>query len=128
MRLINYGAGEIADRLTILKLKILFGKAAGRDVSHFEREQSQLLPKMTLSLTSKVFEATVELAAVNSALWHAEDDLRALRPKADPPPWDPVKAAEQLAFRIQALNDRRAELVALINTNTGEQLGDEKVI
>jgi hypothetical protein len=32
-----------------------------------------------------------------------------------------------VAFRIQSLNDRRAELVAAINQQTGEAYGREKL-
>lgn len=69
-----------------------------------------------------------ELAAVNAALWQAEDRIRELRPRLEPlPPYDPVKEAVQIAFRIADLNDRRATLVTLINTAAGLIRPQEKL-
>ena len=70
-------------------------------------------------------EDALALAAVNAALWHAEDDLREAR-ASDSPPDGYWKDAGTLAFRIQALNDQRAVLVASINKATGNHLGEEK--
>jgi hypothetical protein len=130
-RLANPGAGDLADRLTILALKILLGGQAGKDTAHWETERSQLLPKVK-SITAAP-EHWLELAAVNAALWHAEDDLRALRFRPEPAraQWagfgvDFKSEVVELAFRIQALNDRRAELISLININAGDDRGDEK--
>lgn len=120
MRLINFGPGEIVDRLTILALKILYGTDQGKDVKHFEQERNALLPKLP-SLTPRVVEHTLELAATNAAIWQNEDLLRSLRTS-------PVNGeAALVAHRSQRLNDRRAELVSLININTGDHNGSEKV-
>jgi hypothetical protein len=129
MRLVNYGQGEIADRLTILALKILYGAEASKPVDHFERERNALLPQ--LNIKGSLQERLLELAAVNGALWHAEDALRTERDAAnggtsDDHPMAFTKAG-QIAFRIQALNDRRSELITLINVNTGNHQGEEKL-
>lgn len=131
MRLINYGPGEVTDRLTILALKILIGAEKGRPVDHFETERTALLQQIrSRTLNGVWFEQVLELAAVNGQLWQAEDLLRAIREKQE------VQQAQtsvtwqhvgELAFRIQALNDRRAELVTLINTNAGEKSAAEKL-
>jgi hypothetical protein len=123
MRLINYGVGEIADRLTILSLKILYGTEAAKDTKHFLDERNALLAQLrSRELNGGWFEHVLELAAVNGRLWQSEDDLRGMRTAklAD-------GYAAELAFRIQGLNDRRAELVNLINKVTGEHRGDEKL-
>ena len=137
-RLANPGAGDITDRLTVLALKILFGGAAGKDTSYWEKERSQLLPK--LPSAGAFLEHVFSLAAVNAALWHAEDDMRALRAQAAT--WRTIdstgltgredvtrrhQAAGELGFRIQELNDRRAELISLINSAAGDERGEEKV-
>lgn len=135
MRLKNYGAGEVSDRLSILALKRLFGTEAGKDVKHFEAEGAVLLSEIrTRTLNGKWFTAYTDLAAVNAALWHAEDDLRSWREKyKDQTPIDKGTAiynwmeVGKLAFRIQFLNDRRAELIGLINHDAGDVLGDEKI-
>ncbi len=128
MRLINPGPGEVADRLTILALKILFGGQAGKDTAHFERERAALLTKFRATDAGKLTEPLLELAAVNGALWHAEDELRVYRDAG----YNAVGAPEPLAvvtlaFKIQSLNDRRAQLVGQLNQLAGEAPAQEKL-
>lgn len=132
-RLVNFGPGEIADRLTILTLKILYGKAAGKDVVHFSSERNALLGLLrSRELGGSWFELVLELAAVNAALWQAEDELRGLRKGGGTGTTtyetaDYYKTATTCAFRIQDLNDQRAQLVGMINKATGDHLGEEKL-
>lgn len=135
MRLIEPGVGEILDRLTILSLKILFGESYGRDTTHFKTERTTLLAKIrSRTLNGAWFDCALDLAAVNAALWHAEDDLRHLRtlPDAKRAEWSGFgpnfwQETGALAFRIQELNDRRAALVAEINKLAGEASAEEKL-
>lgn len=125
VRLINYGSGEIADRLTILALKILFGTDAGKDTKHFRDEQTVLHKQLTArNLSGDAVKALLELAAVNAALWHAEDELRAHRGAAVEVD---VRLVVTLAFRIQNLNDTRAGLVGQINKLGGGSDAPEKL-
>jgi hypothetical protein len=138
MKLVNPGAGETSDRLTILALKILAGLEQGKETVHWETEQAALLTQIRArTLNGKWFEAVLKLGAVNAMLWHAEDDLRALGRQWEvwnKPDSSGLTGAEDrkraaleaapLAFRIQALNDRRAELVQQINKEAGD--GDTK--
>jgi len=130
MRLVNYGAGEITDRLTILALKILHGKEANRDVKHFEDERNALLTKIAAkTLNGSWFESVLEIGAVNAALWYAENEIRYRRVQIESGDvyegsWEPVA---QIAFRVQVLNDRRAELREEINKKAGDYIGQEKV-
>lgn len=126
MKLDRPGIGEVTDRLTILSLKILFGEQAQKDVTHFRTEQAALLSKIhARTLNGAWFTATLELAAVNAALWHAEDDLRGWRTAS---PSDKVAwAVLPLAFKIQALNDLRAALVQKINKDAGDGQQAEKL-
>lgn len=127
-RLINFGPGEIADRLTILALKILFGTDAGKPVDHFERERNALLVSFRQTEPAKLVEPLLELAAVNAALWHAEDDLRAWRGlNLTGAPLESVETVARIALQIQSLNDRRAVLVADINQRSGAAAGQEKL-
>ena len=122
MRLINFGVGEITDRLSILALKILHAKP-DTDVSHFTHERAALLAKLAgRSLNGAWYEQSVELGAVNGAIWHEEDELRAYRTYR---PTDHEIVVE-IAFRLQELNDRRHELVAEINKRAGDFFGNEK--
>ena len=148
MRLINPGLGEVADRLTILALKIAHASEAAIDPAHYVNERNALLVLLrgTSLDTDGVRERLFDLAAVNACLWHAEDDLRALRRDADdylPGLRDEgrspaaLAAARQsvndvylmigpLAVRIQTLNDQRADLVRALNKLAGTDLGPEK--
>lgn len=125
MRLINFGVGEITDRLSILALKILHAKP-GADTKHFEDERGSLMAKLAgRNLNGSWYGNSVELGAVNGAIWHAEDDLRAFRHQ------DLIDDRDQddivpIAFRLQELNDRRHELIAEINKRAGDFFGKEK--
>jgi hypothetical protein len=111
-----------------LALKRLHGAASGKDCSAWNNEwailQTEARSKRTLSL-----EAVLDLAAINSALWTSEDDLRLLRSQ------EGVRHVEEAfyldvartAFRIQALNDQRAAIVDKINSAAGEAAGSDKV-
>jgi hypothetical protein len=128
MRLINFGVGEITDRLSILSLKILHSKP-GVDNGHFTAERSQLLGKLAgRSLNGAWFEQAMELSAVNAAIWKGEDDLRELRRGSDTiGPKTVALAAGEIGMRLQELNDRRHELIEEINKKSGEFFGSEKV-
>jgi hypothetical protein len=129
MNIASPGLGEVSDRLTILALKILIGTEQGKDVAHFQRERALLLAKVRSRTPNGAwFDSVMELAAVNGQLWKAEDDLRALRATV-PEQCHEGEAVSvmRIAFRIQALNDRRAELVAQINKDAGESQGEEKI-
>jgi predicted mannosyl-3-phosphoglycerate phosphatase (HAD superfamily) len=142
MRFLDPGAGEITDRLTILALKILFGREAGKEVTHFEAERTSLLAKIrSKTLNGAWFDRVLDLAAVNAALWHCEDEMREWRQLWAPTgpdstalrgPGEGYKAATALevvdcAFRIQSLNDQRANLVREINKDAGDSVGQEKL-
>ena len=131
MRLINAGAGEVTDRLTILALKILIGTEQGKETKHFQNERTALLTKLGAQTLNGVwFDHVLDLAAVNAALWHAEDDLRDVRREQCMGADIYVKLlphAGELGIRIQSLNDQRAGLVQAINEKTGNNLGEEKL-
>ena len=131
-RLVNIGAGEIVDRLTILSLKILYSGLRGKPPEHFENERNALLSMMAKrEKATACLEQMLMLGAVNGALWQAEDELRGYRAKrdltGDKLHKNDSDATVQAAFRIQQLNDSRAELVEAINKLAGEHLGTEKL-
>jgi hypothetical protein len=120
-RLVNFGLGEICDRISILALKLLHAEEKKIDVSHFRNERATLMTKVLARDGGRWIEYFTDLAAVNAALWSAEDALRELR-SADLA----NENAARTAFRIQALNDKRAELITQINSFSGEKT-QEKV-
>ena len=131
MRLINYGCGEMADRLTILALKLLVGKEQGKPTDHFRNERNALITQLnTRETCGPWLEHLFELSAVNAALWHAEDDLRELGKHYGAINHDRAftdRPVADIALRIQALNDQRAALVGLINEKAGDGTTQEKL-
>jgi hypothetical protein len=124
MSLINFGTGEISDRLTVLSLKLLHYGAAGKPTAHLRTEQAALLARIrTQTVNGSWLEQLLELGAVNAALWGLTDELRDVADASTP---ETLQTAGMLGLRIMALNDRRAELVEAINKLTGEHRGSEK--
>lgn len=128
MRLVNLGAGEISDRLTILSLKILYAGAVGHPTDHFVNERNALLAQIrTRTLNGSWFDKVLELAAVNAALWQAENEIREWRAPKQAYGAADLDRIRQVAFSIQVFNDQRAVLIDAINQDNGEHLGKEKV-
>lgn len=128
-RLINPGAGEIFDRLTILRLKVLWKGGNGTDPTHWTTEAAALMVKVQARpLSGHTMDHIIELGAVNGAIWQGEDQLRDLRIRDHDQVYTHVELdrIREIAFRLQALNDRRAQLVTLINTNVGDPDHQEK--
>lgn len=133
-RLVAPGPGEILDRLTILSLKIVHGRQAGTPVGHWAEEREVLcLAHCTHAWCPSA--CLLELAAVNAALWQAEDQIREMRQRytnatgavsANFTEGD-VEEGFQCALRIATLNDRRAVLVHQINTQGGIDRPPEKL-
>ena len=136
-RLVNFGIGEIVDRLTILSLKLLYGEQAGKDTTHFRNERNVLLTKLHgADQYASWYELGLELHTVNSALWQAEDEMRMLRavyPGLDGKRQEGVDITEPLirtvrcGFHIQSLNDTRAKLISEINAKVGDAGAQEKL-
>jgi len=122
--LLNPGAGEITDRLTILALKILHGEAAGKSVQHFVTERNGLLGKLRgRELNGAWFEACLQLGAVNAALWARTDEQRRHLALESGTCFD-VRAAAECGCAIMRLNDERARLVRQINVLSGDVPAD----
>ena len=122
-RLVNFGLGEVCDRLSILALKILYGELKGVDVGHFQRERAALLPRLSASSAGRWTEHYIDLAAVNAALWQAEDELRSYKLEGQS-----ISNRDEIvecAFRIQEWNDKRAQLVQQINALVGDAVQEK---
>ncbi len=124
-RLHNPGPGEILDRLIILALKSVHGGLRGTPTAHWQEELTELLRLEDPHNTR--LPLLLELAAVNAALWQAEDDIRRLLQAEESMGLRGVEPASKIAFRIVRLNDRRAELVTLINCNAGVAAQSDKL-
>lgn len=123
-RLVNFGLGEVCDRVSILTLKILYGTLKQVDTTHFRNERNALVPQLTTRAAGRLLEAYSDLAAVNAALWHAEEALRRYRAHgSDTTNQDDIILC---AFRIQEWNDQRTALIQQINATAGD-IAQEKV-
>jgi hypothetical protein len=118
-----------------LALKLCYGALEGKDTTHFRNERNALLVRLNVTNQFPVwFEQGTELAAVNAALWQAEDALRHARSWLEPAAtYNDLHLDGNLlpvvyyAIRIQKLNDQRAALVHQINEKTGDSVGREKL-
>jgi len=135
VRLYPLGPGEILDRLTILSLKILHGGMAGRSIEHWKAEYAYLNEEKYSPCVSRATSyfadlqaAILDLAAVNGAIWTAEDELRRWQGEGCGPCSLPqAMTVAVVALRAQSLNDRRAQLIAEINTLLGAEAPEEKI-
>lgn len=120
MSLTEPDTGELLDRLTILSRKIL----ERPENEHFKREQTQIMDRLgKWQFSEGPLVLLLELAAVNAALWQADDEIRALRgnSKSD------IADAGCKTFMVQSLNDRRAEIVQSLNETHGMGRKEEKI-
>lgn len=125
-KLVNYGLGEVCDRLSILSLKIAHGSERQKEVSHFEAEQSVLRKELHVrnGAGGGWMGLLIDLSVVNARLWQQEDLMRSYR--TTQAPYAPVDVVATCAFLIQALNDTRAGLIRQINETVGDS-AQEKI-
>ncbi len=120
--LIEVGAGELIDKITILKIK------AGRitdpaKLRNVNRELDVLSRACAENLPPSAELVRLEdaLTQVNQALWVIEDDIRACEAARDFGP----KFIE-LARSVYIQNDRRAAIKKSINELCGSRIVEEK--
>jgi len=115
-RLINFGLGEIVDRLTIVALKIQHEVGP---LGPWQQERQALISLIKPHTADNVPEWS-DLAAVNNQLWAAEDIMRGYRGrKLHLTAHDHFDISE-CAMRIQELNDERAQLIRSVNQSQGD--------
>jgi hypothetical protein len=126
-RLVNFGLGEICDRLSLLALKILYGELQGLDITLYKHERAALLPSVLAREHGRWLESWEDLHAVHAALWLYEADLRAYKAASPAKHIEQREAIVECAFRIQDLYDRRSSLIAAINALVGDAIGERKM-
>lgn len=124
-RLIDPGIGELVDRLTILRLKLLH---APQDVatSHFQSEEAQIqmrLDALGHPASDDVLVAQVQLLQQNAQLWRLEDRMAEYVAHPD----NDDRAVAMTAIAIWRANRRRNALIQQINTLAGTVRGPEKL-
>lgn len=132
-RMLNPSPGEVADRQTILQLKIqhVSSQTLPRKMQHFTQEHGRLqeyledkwFPHLPTELRAIYDQLCSRLATINKDLWECEDRARALR--AATKNRQSMHQAGELLFEITRLNDDRAEAVKKINELFGINLQEK---
>lgn len=120
--MIEVGAGELIDKITILKIKAdrMTDPAKLRNVKH-ELDVLSRAREENLNQSSELDRLEDQLRKVNEALWVIEDDIRACEAVRDFGP----KFIE-LARSVYIQNDRRAAIKKAINELCGSSIIEEK--
>jgi hypothetical protein len=120
--MIEVGAGELIDKITILRIKRerIADPAKRHNVVH-ELGVLQAACERHLAPSAELTRLTSELQAINETLWQVEDDIRDCEARAD---FGTDFIA--LARSVYRLNDQRALLKRAINLHCGSGIIEEK--
>lgn len=113
-------AGELIDKITILRIKAERIAAEKRPNVRHELEQLEALAARELAAVDLV-ALTAELTAINAGLWDIEDGKRDCERRGD---FGPAFVA--LARSVYIENDRRAAVKRRINDAAGSDIVEEK--
>lgn len=120
--MIEVGAGELIDKITILKIKTdrITDAAKLRNVKH-ELDVLSRAREENLNQSNELDRLEDALRRINEALWAIEDDIRACEAARDFGP----KFIE-LARSVYIQNDKRAAIKKSINALCGSSIIEEK--
>lgn len=116
---IEVSNGEIADKLTIIEIKLERIKDESKLVN-LQREYD-LLNQAVAQIISREHPLYIELYNINTQLWDIEDHIRDLERKKDFGD-DFIQTARSVYF----INDQRSDVKRRINEITGSALIEEK--
>jgi len=116
---IEVSNGEIADKLTIIELKLERISDPGK-LTNLQKEHA-ILEEALAGFMRKDDPLYLELYRVNTQLWEIEDRIRDLERRKDFGP-EFIETARSVYFR----NDERSEIKRRINMLTGSGLIEEK--
>lgn len=115
-------AGELVDKITILRVKAeRIGDAAKEANVRKELALLEGIAAGALTPSAELDALTVELTAINAALWDIEDGKRACERNQTFGP-----EFVELARRVYMDNDKRAAVKRQINALTGSDIVEEK--
>jgi hypothetical protein len=119
---VEIAPGELIDKITILEIKAeRIADTGKRDTVLVELKTLADARAAAIPPDREVDRLTVELKAVNEALWEIEDRIRDCDRDGDFGP-----RFVELARAVYRTNDRRAELKRAINLHLGSRLVEEK--
>ncbi len=119
--LIPVSAGELVDKLTILRVKAARIDVAKRRNVEKELKLLEAVAEGALAGTPGLAPLVAELEAVNAALWDIEEGKRDCERRQDF-----GDAFVALARKVYIENDRRAAIKRRINAAAGSDLVEEK--
>jgi hypothetical protein len=120
--MIEVGAGELIDKITILKIKAqrMTDPVKLKNVNH-ELEVLDRARTENLAQSDELDRQENALREVNEALWVIEDDIRACEAARDFGP-----RFIELARSVYIQNDQRAAIKKAINALCGSSIVEEK--
>ena len=116
---IEVSNGEIADKLTILEIKLQ--KIKDEQKLSILRKEYELLVEIVGAIISRNHPFYLELLNINKQLWDIEDHIRELERKKDFGD-EFIEVARSVYFT----NDKRSEVKRKINDLTNSSLTEEK--
>ena len=116
---IEVSNGEIADKLTIIEIKLKHIKDEAK-LKNLRTEYA-VLDEAVSKIIKKDHKLYIALLDINQKLWNIEDDIRDLERDKDFGE-DFVKVARAVYFT----NDKRSDIKREINKLTGSNLVEEK--
>lgn len=119
--LIPVSAGELVDKITILRVKAERIDAAKRANVQKELALLEAVASKRLAASPVLDGLIAELLAVNAALWDIEEGKRDCERRGDFGP-----GFVELARAVYRENDRRAAIKRRINDLTGSEIVEEK--
>jgi hypothetical protein len=119
--LIPVSAGELIDKITILRVKAARIDAAKRANVQKELALLEAVAAADLTAVPGLDTLSAELEAVNAILWEVEEGKRDCERRGD---FGPAFVA--LARQVYKDNDRRAAIKRRINEAAGSDLIEEK--
>ena len=112
--------GELADKITILTIKLKFLK--GHRKANVKNEIDLLNEELRQSSITIEDHLMAELQMINQKLWNVEDEIRIKELNND---FD--KDFVTLARSIYKLNDQRSEIKKKINKKYNSKIFEEKI-
>jgi hypothetical protein len=120
--LVELGAGELIDKITILRIKSERIEDADKlNNIRFELGVLEETCNRHVPSSEEIKRLTDALKTVNEALWEIEDDIRDCESESDF-----GDKFIQLARSVYITNDKRAALKKEINLATGARIIEEK--
>ncbi len=116
---IEVSNGEIADKLTIIEIKLKHIKDEAK-LKNLRNEYA-VLDEAVSKIIKKDHELYIALLNINQELWDIEDDIRDLERDKDF-----GDAFIKTARAVYFTNDKRSEIKRQINELTGSNLVEEK--